>query len=132
MKKIKKISPKNLKNIVKEHFLEDTLLSEDKIDRIIKNYLLERDRLLDDDDFFTDRYEIDPQSKESLNDMVDNLNEMLDDLDIIKEKEYNVLVFNNIYADEYLSGIMRDLEDVVDDLKYLLEIKDNEKNIDNK
>lgn len=132
MKKIKKISPKNLKNIVKEHFLEDTLLSEDKIDRIIKNYLLERDRLLDDDDFLTDRYEIDPQSKESLNDMVDNLNEMLDDLDIIKEKEYNVLVFNDIYADEYLNGIMRDLEDIVDDLKYLLELKDSEKNTDNK
>lgn len=132
MKKIKKISPKNLKNIVKEHFLEDTLLSEDKIDRIIKNYLLERDRLLDDDDFLTDRYEIDPQSKESLGDMVDNLNEMLDDLDIIKEKEYNVLVFHDVYADEYLNGIMRDLEDVVDDLKYLLELKDSEKNTNNK
>jgi len=39
MKRIKKISSKNIRNIVKEHFLDDSTLPEHKIDSIIKEYL---------------------------------------------------------------------------------------------
>jgi hypothetical protein len=100
MKKMKKISPNNIKNIVREHFLEDSLLPEHKIDGIIKEYLSERDNFLDDEEFLDDEYEFSPKTNEALSDMVDGLNEMVEDLDIIKEKEGDILVLENTYSDE--------------------------------
>ena len=125
MKKVKKLNSNNIKNIVKEHFLDDSTLPEHKIDNIIKEYLFEREDMLDDD-IIEDEYEFSPKTSEALLDMVDGLNEMLDDLEIIKEKEGNVLVFNDVYADEYLNGIILDLNDMMDDIKFLTELKNNE------
>jgi len=126
MKKIKKISPKNIKNIVREHFLEDSLLPEHKIDSIIKEYLSERDDFIEDDSPIEDEYEFSPKTTEALSDMVDGLSEMIDDLDIIKEKEGNVLVMQDTYADEYLQGLIMELENVMEDIRTLTEISDNE------
>ena len=39
MKKVKKITSKGIKKLVKESFLEESLLPEHKIDSIIKEYL---------------------------------------------------------------------------------------------
>lgn len=126
MKKIKKISPKNIKNIVREHFLEDSLLPEHKIDSIIKEYLSERDDFIEDDSPIEDEYEFSPKTTEALSDMVDGLSEMIDDLDIIKEKEGNVLVMQDTYADEYLQGLIMELKNVMEDIRTLTEIGDNE------
>jgi|TARA_R110000868_G_scaffold345021_2_gene606105 hypothetical protein len=126
MKKIKKISPNNIKNIVREHFLEDSLLPEHKIDSIIKEYLSERDNFLDNEEFLDDEYEFSPKTNEALSDMVDGLNEMVEDLDIIKEKEGDVLVLEDTYADEYLGGLIMELKNVIKDIKLLTELKDNE------
>lgn len=126
MKKIKKISPKNIKNIVREHFLEDSLLPEHKIDSIIKEYLSERDDFIEDDSPIEDEYEFSPKTTEALSDMVDGLSEMIDDLDIIKEKEGNVLVMQDTYADEYLQGLIMELKNVMEDIRTLTEISDNE------
>jgi len=130
MKKIKKISPNNIKNIVREHFLEDSLLPEHKIDSIIKEYLSERDNFLDDEEFLDDEYEFSPKTNEALSDMVDGLNEMVEDLDIIKEKEGDILVLENTYSDEYLGGLIMELKNVIKDIKLLTELKDNEDNED--
>lgn len=126
MKKIKKISPKNIKNIVREHFLEDSLLPEHKIDSIIKEYLSERDDFIEDDSPIEDEYEFSPKTTEALSDMVDGLSEMIDDLDIIKEKEGNVLVMEDTYSDEYLQGLIMELKNVMEDIRTLTEIGDNE------
>jgi hypothetical protein len=126
MKKIKKISPNNIKNIVREHFLEDSLLPEHKIDGIIKEYLSERDNFLDDEEFLDDEYEFSPKTNEALSDMVDGLNEMVEDLDIIKEKEGDILVLENTYSDEYLGGLVMELKNVIKDIKLLTELNDNE------
>ena len=126
MKKIKKISSNNIKNIVREHFLEDSLLPEHKIDSIIKEYLSERDNFLDNEEFLDDEYEFSPKTNEALSDMVDGLNEMVEDLDIIKEKEGDVLVLEDTYADEYLGGLIMELKNVIKDIKLLTELKDNE------
>ncbi len=130
MKKIKKITSKRIKNIVKEHFLEDSLLPEHKIDTIIKEYLSERDDFLDDEESLQDEYEFSPKTSEALLDMVDGLSEMVDDLDIIKEKEGNVLVSEDTYADEYLQGLIMELKNVIEDIKVLTELKDDEPNDD--
>jgi hypothetical protein len=126
MKKMKKISPNNIKNIVREHFLEDSLLPEHKIDGIIKEYLSERDNFLDDEEFLDDEYEFSPKTNEALSDMVDGLNEMVEDLDIIKEKEGDILVLENTYSDEYLGGLVMELKNVIKDIKLLTELNDNE------
>lgn len=124
MKNIKKINSKKIRNIVKEHFLDDSTLPEHKIDSIIREYLFEREDILGDD-IIEDEYEFSPKTNEALTDMVDGLGEMLDDLEIIKEKEGNVLVFNDVYVDEYLTGVISDLNDLMEDIKFLTELKNN-------
>ena len=130
MKRIKKISSKNIRNIVKEHFLDDNNLPEHKIDSIIKEYLKEREEIMDDDYPLEDEYEFSPKTTEALSDMVDGLSEMVDDLDIIKEKEGNVLVTQDTYADEYLQGLIMELKNVMEDINFLTELKDNREDED--
>ena len=93
---------------------------------IIKEYLSERDNFLDDEEFLDDEYEFSPKTNEALSDMVDGLNEMVEDLDIIKEKEGDVLALEDTYADEYLGGLIMELKNVIKDIKLLTELKDNE------
>jgi hypothetical protein len=120
MKKIKKISSNNIKNIVKEHFLEDSLLPEHKIDNIIKEYLSEREDFLDDEESLSDGYELSPKSREAILDMADGLSEMIDDLDIISEKEGNVLLNGGEeYTDDILEEVLVDLEEALNKLKRL-------------
>ena len=87
MKKVKKITSKGIKKLVKESFLEESLLPEHKIDSIIKEYLSERDDFLDSEEPIKDEYKFSPKTSEALLDMVDGLSEMIDDLEVIKEKE---------------------------------------------
>lgn len=130
MKKIKRVSSKNIRNIVKEHFLDDTNLPEHKIDSIIKEYLKERDEILDDEYPLGDEYEFSPKTNEALSDMVDGLSEMLDDLDIIKEKEGNVILSDGSYADEYIENVISDLNFIIEDLNFLTKLKDNREDED--
>jgi hypothetical protein len=118
----KKIKIKNIRNIIKNSFSEDIDLPASKIDSIIKEYLFEREEIMDDESFFGDEYDFSPKTVEALTDMVDGLSEMLGDLDVIKEKEGNVLVLQDVYADEYINNITKTLEDIIDDLKHLSEL----------
>jgi len=58
--------------------------------------------------------------------MVDGLSEMIDDLEVIKEKEGNVVIYTGEYADEYLEDVIQELEIVVGRINALTELKDNE------
>tara|TARA_R110000772_G_scaffold211122_1_gene321779 strand:- start:1141 stop:1554 length:414 start_codon:yes stop_codon:yes gene_type:complete len=127
MKKVKKINHSNIKNIVKEHFLnEKYLLPESRIDSIINEYLSERDEYLDDENSLEDKTNFSSKTSNALGDMVEGINEMLGDLEVIKEKEGNVLVYQNEYSDEYLEDVIEDLEDVVDRISALTELSDDE------
>lgn len=127
MKKVKKINHSNIKNIVKEHFLnEKYLLPESRIDSIINEYLSERDEYLDDENSLEDKTNFSSKTSNALGDMVEGINEMLGDLEVIKEKEGNVLVYQNKYSDEYLEDVIEDLEDVVDRISALTELSDDE------
>lgn len=126
MKKIKQIGSEKIKKMVKESFNDEISLPEHKIDSIIRAYLLERNDILNDESAFEDKYEFNPKTKEILSDMIDNISEMTDDLEIIKEKEANVLVFNDVYADEYLEGVISELNDLMDDIKFLIDLKSNQ------
>jgi hypothetical protein len=123
MKKVKKINHSNIKNIVKEHFLnEKYLLPESRIDSIINEYLSERDEYLDDENSLEDKTNFSSKTSNALGDMVEGINEMLGDLEVIKEKEGNVLVYQNEYSDEYLEDVIQDLESVVDRISNLTEL----------
>ena len=125
MKKVKKINHSNIKNIVKEHFLnEKYLLPESRIDSIINEYLSERDEYLDDENSLEDKTNFSSKTSNALGDMVEGINEMLGDLEVIKEKEGNV--YQNEYSDEYLEDVIEDLEDVVDRISALTELSDDE------
>lgn len=127
MKKVKKINQKNIKNIVKEHFLTDNyLLPESKIDSIIKEYLSERDDFLDDENALEDKMDFSKKTSDALSDMLDGLNEMVGDLEVIKEKEGNVLVYQDEYADEILEDVIQDLEKIVDRINDLTELGDED------
>lgn len=127
MKKVKKINHNNIKNIVKEHFLNDNyLLPESKIDSIIKEYLSERDDFLDDESALEDKVDFSKKTSNALIDMLDGLNEMVGDLEVIKEKEGNVLVYQDEYSDEILEVVIQDLERVVDRINDLTELGDED------
>lgn len=110
----------------KNRFKGGYILPEHKIDSIIKEYLRERDEFLDLDEPIVDEYEFSPKTSDAISDMIDGLAEMVDDMDIIKEKEGNVIVLDNIYASEYLEDIMENLKSVINDLKNLPTINNND------
>lgn len=127
MKKVKKISHNNIKNIVKEHFLnDDYLLPESKIDNIIKEYLSERDEFLEDEDALEDKLSFSKKTSSALRDMLDGLTEMVGDLEVIKEKEGNVLVYTDEYSDEILENVIQDLEIIIDKISGLTDVNDDE------
>ena len=130
MKKVKKITSKGIKKLVKESFLEESLLPEHKIDSIIKEYLSERDDFLDSEEPIKDEYKFSPKTSEALLDMVDGLSEMIDDLEVIKEKEGNVVIYTGEYADEYLEDVIQELEIVVGRINGLTELGENERSND--
>ena len=104
--------------MLKNSFLEDSLLPEHKIDNIIKEYLSEREDFLDDEESLSDGYELSPKSREAILDMTDGLSEMIDDLDIISEKEGNVLLNGGEeYTDDILEEVLVDLEEALNKLK---------------
>lgn len=126
MKRVEKINSKKIKKIVKEHFSEDDfLLPENKIDSIIKEYLSKR--IINEDDFVPTERKIglNPKSKEVIEDIILNLNEIRDDLELIKEMESDVLIYENKYADEVIDYKLNELSKVIKGLEEIIEVTKN-------
>jgi len=125
MKK-RKIDTESLSKIVKDRLLGDGgLIPEHRINKIIKDYLSERKEFLDDDTPIEDKYEFTPRTQKAFDDMSDGLEEMIGDLEVIKQRESDVLVDTDIYADEYLSNIVSDLESIKEELRFLKDLSSN-------
>lgn len=123
MKSIKKIKKSNISNIIKKNLSDEFLLSEDKIDSIIKEYLLERNGFLYDQN---DRLEFTKKTKNNLSDITDNISEIMGNLQIIKDSEGDVLVYNDVYSDEIITNIINQLNDVRDDIYFLSQLKNDD------
>lgn len=123
MKKIKKINQKNIKNILKNHLTDDVFLPEHRIDSIIKEYLLERN----ENTIYDDKYEFSPKSLEILSQSLDNLSDIKDDLEVIKEKEADVLILTDVYCDDYVNNVVGNLEKVIKDIEYMINISNQNK-----
>ncbi len=125
MKKIEKLGTSSIKKIVKEHFNdEDFLLPEDKIDSIIKEYILERKE-------GSDKKIFSPKSIEVIDDVILILNEIIEDLEILKEKEGDILIYKNKYADEFFEKYINNTSKLVRGLSNLLETNKRNKSNNN-
>jgi hypothetical protein len=125
MKKRVSVNNKGIKNIIKKGFGKNITLSESKIDSIIREYLSERDEFSDNYGEWTEKTSFSPKSVEAINDMVSAMNEILEDLKIIQEKEGDVLIYTDQYADEVIGYYIRDIESLIEDFSDLLEVTKN-------
>jgi len=107
---------------------EEPLLSEKKIDKIIKKYLLEREEL--NDDYTEELVDFSEDTKEVFNGMIEGLGEVLVDLDFIKNKEGDVKIYKkydkHLYADNHLNSLIDKLEGIISELSFLVEGEDTE------
>jgi len=130
MKKIKRIGTKNIKNYIKEHFSDDSfLLPEHKIDSIIKEYLSERPESLGGSyiDTYEEKRTLSPTSIELIEDMILTLTEMKSDLEIIQDKESDVLLYKEQYADEIIEYSLKDIKDFIEGLEDIIELTKEKK-----
>jgi len=128
MKKKVSLNNKKIKTIIQRTLGSKLSVSESKIDSIIKEYLAERTEY-DYDSGYVEKTTFSPKSIEVLESMSSSIGEMLEDLDIIKEKEGEVLVYTDQYADEVLNYYIRDLKGIMEDLNDLISItKENSSN----
>jgi hypothetical protein len=116
----KRLNLENLTKIVKHRILGDgELIPEHKINRIIKKYLREREEFLEDDEPIVDAYSFTSETQKAFDDMSNGLSEMIGDLEVIKEKEGNVLIETDFYSDEYLSEMISSLETIKRELEHI-------------
>jgi hypothetical protein len=120
MKKVR-LDNNGITNIVKNTLRKDGMfVSESKIDSVIKKYLSERDDMMLDDDLpMEDVYTFTEETKTTFSDMVAGLGDTIEDLGVIRTTEGDVLVDTDVYAEEYMEGIIDDLESIVERLEFL-------------
>lgn len=122
----RRINTEKLSEMVKDRLLGDGgLIPEHRINKIIKDYLSERREFLDDDTPIGDKYEFTPRTKKAFEDMSEGLEEMIGDLEVIKQRESDVLVDVDVYADEHISNMVSNLEAIKEDLSFLKDLSTN-------
>lgn len=129
MGNIKKIDSSSIKKIVKKHFTDnDFLIPEHKVDNIIKEYLFERSD--SENNGYGDKLNFSKNSLEVLQDIILTLSEIKDDLEIIMEKESDVLVYVDQYADEVMNNYIMDLNNIINGLEDISQITNNKESED--
>jgi hypothetical protein len=122
MKKIKNIGSSKLKTMIKNNFLDNSTLSEEKIDSIIREYLIEREEIFVDVD--DEQLNISDISVEVIEGVIDGIKTMVDDLEIIKIKEDETTFLNKnnktTYVGDEIGEIMDGLEEISEKLYRLL------------
>ena len=129
MGNIKKIDSSSIKKIVKKHFTDnDFLIPEHKVDNIIKEYLFERSD--SENNGYGNKLNFSKNSLEVLQDIILTLSEIKDDLEIIMEKESDVLVYVDQYADEVMNNYIMDLNNIINGLEDISQIRNNKESED--
>jgi hypothetical protein len=119
MKKVK-MNNNRISNIVKKTLESDgVFVNETKIDSVIKKYLMERDDMLMDDEPVDNLYSFTEETKDTFHDMAQGLLDTVEDLNVIKTTEGDVLVETDVYAEDYIETLILDLESVVERLEFL-------------
>jgi hypothetical protein len=101
--------------------------SETRIDSIIREYLYERRLFIEN----TQKKGFSKKSRETLEEILSNLNDISEDLEVIKEKEGDILLSNNKYVDDILENYIEDLKNKSKKLQEMINFTKNNKNGDN-
>jgi hypothetical protein len=101
--------------------------SENRIDSIIREYLYERRLYMENNQKKT----FSKKSSETLEEIMSNLSDIVEDLEVIKEKEGDILLYNNKYTDEILENYIQDLKNKSKKLQEMINFTKNNKNSDN-
>ena len=131
MKKKVRLNNDKVKKIVTEKLRQDgTFVHESKIDLAIKKYLIERQ-----DNTGSDETEsvmsFSSEANHSFEQMIEGLYEIVEDLEIIKTKESDVLVDTHpeeTYSETYLTEVIMTIEQIIDGLEYLRGLEDEKGN----
>lgn len=116
MKKKIKLNKKNLKTLINESFNEDSFtLDEDKLDKIIKNYLLES----------SETYEINEKTvSNTTNEIISEFESQIDDfigeIGLMNDIDGDILLENKEYLDEKLyliEGYLNEVKKVINSIK---------------
>lgn len=94
-----------------------------KIDSVIRKYLVEREDVLLNNTNEDDIYNFTEETKKTFGDMVSGLTDTIDDLEIIKMKEGDVVIDEDFYAEDHIGEIIDFIESVIDKLEYLKDLK---------
>lgn len=98
--------------------------SENRIDSIIREYLYERRLYMENNQKKT----FSKKSFETLEEIMINLNDIVEDLEVIKEKEGDILLYNNKYTDEILENYIQDIKNKSKKLQEMINFTKNNKN----
>lgn len=127
MKKKIRLNNDKVKKLVTEKLRQDgAFIQETKIDKAIKQYLIERTENKDPEST-PEATVFSEKAKKTLNDMAIALTDIVEDLRIIQTKEPDVLIEmypNEIYSEPYLEELIYDVESVLEHIEYLHSLED--------
>lgn len=107
---------KGVSNLVRETLKRSGVtVSSDRLDETIRQYMIEREEL--DNEVMFNKF--DTKTIITINDMVDGLNEIITDLNIIKTKDGDVYVDDEIKTEDYIEQIVDELSDIQSKLNKL-------------
>lgn len=121
-----RLNKDSVTKIVREKLRRDgNFVTESKIDKAIKKYLIERsDELEDGEPVGSDTY-FSEDTVDAFSDMIHGLNEITEDLRIIQTREPDVLVEvdpEEQYSELYLNQLIETMEWVIEGLEYLRDL----------
>lgn len=111
-----------IKNIIKDSLKPKKKVTENRIDSIIKEYIFERHSYLNDD---TQKINFSKKSTETLEEIVSNLNDIVEDLETIQEKESDTILFEGRYADDLLESHIKDIKKKINSLQEIVNFTKN-------
>lgn len=107
-----------IKSIIKDNLIIKKKISENRLDSIIKEYLLERNN-------YDEKTKFSKKSIDSLEEIVSNLNDIVEDLEIIKEKEGDTILFENKYTDDLFENHITDIKKKIKSLQDIINFTRN-------
>lgn len=111
-KKIK-LNEKNIKTLINEGLGGDNFsLDSEKIDKIIKKYLLERS-----EDVEYEEKTISDTTISILREFESQIDDFMEEIDLINEKDGDILLENHVYMDEKLISLSKNLKNVKNIIK---------------
>ena len=111
-----------IKNIIKDSLSQKKKVTENRIDSIIKEYIFERHSYLNGD---IQKINFSKKSTETLEEIVSNLNDIVEDLETIQEKESDTILFEDRYADDLLESHIKDIKKKINSLQEIVNFTKN-------